>query len=198
MRSCGKGTYKALITIRGREVYAQKVAEKLGKDVAIYCNDLPLGLGNHTHNTFNALTDFVRSNAKTLLFLEDDIIFADRFNWDNLDKNYGNYEIFTFYTPRSLILPQDRNKYGIIKVIRSNFFGSQCLLMSRSFVLKLFSRLDKNLYLDTNIQRYCVTNDIDIYTILPNPVEHLDLPSSWSCKGRPHKSIWFWGDENGA
>lgn len=193
MRKYGKSIFKALITIRGREAYVQKVTEKFNHDVSIYCNDLPLGLHNHRLNTLNVLKDFIRSNSKMLLFLEDDIVCTDRFNWDNLDKNYSDYEIFTFYTPRSLILPQDRNKYGITKVIRSNFFGSQCLLISRSFVLRLFQKYNENLYFDTNIQRYCVANKINIYTILPNPVEHLDLPSSWSDRGKPHKSIWFWG-----
>lgn len=181
--------YNACISIKERSNVLKKTIAQFDFEFNVYINSLPLGLENHTRNVLNVLNDFLLSKEDKLLFIEDDIIISPRFN-NVLNICYkSNYDFITLYSTKT-ILPKIRNN-GFCKIKRSSFFGSQGLVFNRKVAKIILKQWDNRLFFDINIQRISVNNDISIYTYLPNPVDHLDLKSTWSKYGKKHKSYYY-------
>lgn len=183
--------YKACISIDDRDIVRKQTLLQFNLEFKIYKNSKPLGLINHSENVLNVLNDFIKSKEDELLFIEDDLIVSNRFNTILGKCVHSNFDIITLYAPKSLVRKELRNKEGLLKVKRSGFFGSQCLLLKKDFVSHLLKVWNNQYYFDQNIESLCKNRKIPIYTYLPNPINHKGLKSTWSRYGNGHKSCNF-------
>lgn len=162
-------------------------------------SDLPLGARNHRAVVVDALRFGLDSNRPYILFLEDDLDFAAHFSAAVAESMLSGAPVVTLYCagyrfyPRELKralkcnLPYESGLYPVAN--RRRFFGSQALLLSRSFVEQLLTGWRWG-YLDNRVG-WIAPPSMMLYA--PNPVQHygVNLPRVCKVLSLPHISHSF-------
>jgi hypothetical protein len=174
--------------------------QQFGFEAQVFArSDLPLGARNHRAVVVDALRFGLDSNHPYILFLEDDLDFAAHFPAAVAESVRSGAPVVTlycagyrFYPPKLKRALKHGQPYesGLYPVAnRRRFFGSQALLMSRSFVEHVLMGWRWG-YLDNRVG-WVAPPSMMLYA--PNPVQHYGVNLQRVCKvlSLPHTSHSF-------
>lgn len=199
------GIASVMISVHGREDVCRRTQEQVARRFGIYPTlfvngEHPPGKANHLANVRAALEGALAQGAEHVLFLEDDLDFADSFPSAVQAACASAYAIVALYAPGLRYYPlavqrqiaRGRCVPGLYPVVnRREWFGSQALVLRRSAAQTCLTWYEW-LFLDLRLQKL-VEHPMAIYA--PNPVQHYGarLKSTWG-RGKPHTSASYIGD----
>jgi hypothetical protein len=174
--------------------------QQLGFDAQVFIRlDLPLGAKNHRAVVADALRFGLASGRPYILFLEDDLDLSKRLPAVVAESVQAEAPVTTLYCAGYQFYPPELRRAlkhgqqydaGLYRVAsRRRFYGSQALLMARSFVEQVLEGWRWG-YLDNRVG-WIAPPTMMLYA--PNPVQHYGANLKRVCKviSWPHYSTSF-------